>query len=401
MSGMKDLAIAEMNGERLDEAQAVRSAEIVIVPELENAAIEAAQSGLSVDGVESLKRGFAPHFAKMHEMAAQANLITEAQPKQARVIRLQIKAIRTEAEKTRKELKADSLLRGKAIDGINNVLLYQLKPVEDRLEAIEKAEEIAAAKKKEELRMSRVEAVSPYLVDVHLYPLAEMSQAAFDQLLTNSKAAHEAAEKAKQEAEVARLAAVEAARVAEEKRRADEQAERERLQLREKELLAEAEKARKEKAAADAKAKKERDAAEAKLKAEQAAAQKKLDEERAKAEAERQRVEMENAKAQAAAAKLAQEERSKREKVEQELAAAKKKQADDAAAAAKGESDRKALAEKERKRLAKAGDKEKLKAYLNAFSKIEFPDLSNSGRDFLQELSEKYMEELQSHIDSL
>lgn len=355
---------------------------VVIVPELENA-IVAQAAGLSVDGVESLKRGFAPHFAKLHEMAAQANLVTESQPKQARVLRLQIKGIRTEAEKTRKELKADSLLRGKAIDGINNVLLYQLKPVEDRLEAIEKAEEIAAAKKKEELRIQREAALAPYVLEVHLYPVADMKQEAFDQLLANSKAAHEAAEKAKADAEAERLKQIEAARLAEEKRRAEEQAERERLKAEAEALRKEAEEARKENLRQQAareverqkqelQAKKIRDELEAKLKAEKEAAKKKQDEEYKKA------------------SDAMAEERAKREKLEQELAAK-----------AKVEADKKAAEEKERKRLAKAGDKGMLLQYLKDFKELETPDLADDNNDFLAELRDKFMRELKSHIDSL
>lgn len=344
---------------------------VVIVPELENA-IVAQAAGLSVDGVESLKRGFAPHFAKLHEMAAQANLVTESQPKQARVLRLQIKGIRTEAEKTRKELKADSLLRGKAIDGINNVLLYQLKPVEDRLEAIEKAEEIAAAKKKEELRIQREAALAPYVLEVHLYPVADMKQEAFDQLLANSKAAHEAAEKAKADAEAERLKQIEAARLAEEKRRSEEQAERERLKAENDRLAKEAEEARKAKAAADAKAKKERDAQEAKLKAEQAAAQKKLDEERAKADAE-----------------LAKE----RAISEQRRVAL--------AAKAKEEADIKAAEEKAKAKLAKAGDKANLKAYLSDFCGLKCVNLSHASAEFFATLTDKFENDMQKYIDSL
>ncbi len=254
--------------------------ELVIIPELENAAIEVAKTGLSVDGVESLKRGFAEHFQSFHEIALQASLINESQPIQARAMRLQIVTIRTAADKTRKKLKEDSLLRGKAIDGMNNILLFALKPVEDRLEAIENAEKIAIAKKKAELAAKRSEQLQPYVSDLSFFDLGGMQESEFARLLAMNKTQFEADQKAKEQAEIDRLAAVEASRIAEERRKAEEKAERERMKAENERLAKEAEAANKARAASESKAKAEREAAEKKLQAERKLAADKLELER-------------------------------------------------------------------------------------------------------------------------
>ncbi len=66
-------------------------------------------TGLATDGVASLQAGFAPHFLAFHACKDEALAITAEQPKAARALRLKLKEIRDDAEKTREALKAEVL----------------------------------------------------------------------------------------------------------------------------------------------------------------------------------------------------------------------------------------------------------------------------------------------------
>lgn len=244
-------------------------------------------TGIAPDGVASLQAAFAPHFVAFHSLADEAGAIGQDQPKAARALRLKLKAIRIDAEKTRKALKEDSLRRGKAIDGLNNLLEYQLVPVEQAMEEIEKAEERREAARKAALKAMREEELRQFADPTH-YALGEMPEESWQQLLAGAKAAKAERDRLAAEAEAARI---EAARLAEEARIKAEQerqaemarlrAEREKAeaaaeaarQQAAKELARLAEEARKAKAEADRLAALEA-ARQAEIAAQQAAAAK-------------------------------------------------------------------------------------------------------------------------------
>jgi hypothetical protein len=315
----------------------------VIPPELTRADLYV---GIAEDGVASLQAGFAPHFLAFHACKDEAAAIAADQPKAARALRLKLKAIRVDAEKTRKALKEDSLRRGKAIDGVNALLEYQLVPVEQAMEEIEKAEERREAERKAALKADREEQLRPYCAP-DFYDLGNMPEPQFQDLLAGQKAAKAERERLSAEAETARIAAEKAAaeakaeadRLAAEsaaKAEAERQAEMARLRAeREAAAKAQAEaeaKAAAEKAAADAKLAQERkEAAEREAKA-KAEADAKLAAERAAAEAERQRIAAEAAKAKAEADRLAAAEAA-RVAAENAKAEAEAKAAKEAAAA--------------------------------------------------------------------
>jgi len=264
-------------------------------------------TGIAPDGVASLQAAFAPHFIAFHSLAGEASAIGQDQPKAARSLRLKLKAIRVDAEKTRKALKEDSLRRGKAIDGVNALLEYQLVPVEQAMEEIEKAEERREAARKAALRDARMEELRPYADPTH-YALGEMPEEAWQQLLAGAKAVKAERERLAAEAEAARI---EAARLAEEARikaEQERQAEMARLRAEREKAEAEAEAARQQ-AAAERKAAAERQAA---IEAEAAKERARLAEEARKAKAEADRLaaieaarQAEVAAQQAAAAKAA------------------------------------------------------------------------------------------------
>lgn len=230
-----------------------------------------AETGLTTEGALSLRNAFAPHFQEFHDLAAEASTITEDKPKAARALRLKLKAVRVASEKTRKALKEDSLRRGKAIDGINHLMTYQLVPVEKAMEDIEKAEERREAARKEALREERCAELEPF-ADPAFYDLGSMPEDQWLQLLAGAKAAHEAKVEAERKAEEERLAAEQAAAEALAKRQAEEAAERERLRTENEKAQAERDAAAK--VAAEERAKREKLEAEVREREEAEAAQK-------------------------------------------------------------------------------------------------------------------------------
>jgi hypothetical protein len=139
-------------------------------------------------------------------------------------------------------LKADALAFGKAIDGANNQLVELITPLEEQLEAAEKFAERREAERKAKLKSDRETAIAPYGLDITFYNFGEMSQEAFDQILSMAKTA--------QEAKLAAAKKAEEERVAKEKAEAEE---RERIRLENERLKAEA--AEREQIAAEQRAK--------------------------------------------------------------------------------------------------------------------------------------------------
>jgi len=179
-------------------------------------AIVAKESGLQPSKVDELLKNFAGYFSQAKELAEEAKSIVvtdESQTDlmlQARESRLKLKAIRVEAEKTRKELKEQSLREGRAIDGVSNLIKALIVPVEEHLEKQERYAEIKELERIQARYESRIEKLTPYVDDITLYNIKDMSDDAFAKLLESSIAA----DKAKKEAE----AKAEADRLAEEKR---------------------------------------------------------------------------------------------------------------------------------------------------------------------------------------
>ncbi|MTW08914.1 hypothetical protein GM524_13695, partial [Streptococcus pneumoniae] len=68
--------------------------------------------------------------------------------------------------------------RGKAIDGINNLLEYQLVPIEQAMEKIEKAEELREVARVAALKSAREAELSPF-ADVAFYDLGKMPEDQF------------------------------------------------------------------------------------------------------------------------------------------------------------------------------------------------------------------------------
>lgn len=309
---------------------------------------------LAVEGRTTLRDAFAPHFIKFHELAEAAKLIAVNNPDDARKARLALKAVRVACEKTRKGLKDDILIRGRAIDSINAILETQITPIEAQLEHIEKAEEIAAAERKAALKKEREEALEPYGLNTNFYPLGEMDAESFGQLLNDTRLAHETR--------------AEAARVAEAKRLADEaKAEADRVEaarvaaVETERVRVENERLKQEAAAREAAAKIERDRAEA----ERAEIQRKADE--AAAQADKERLELE--------AKLTAE-RAERERIAAEQKAKDDAEAARAEAARVAEAAALAVEREKAHKAAAAPDREKLAAWVDRLRELTLPEMA-------------------------
>lgn len=291
--------------------------------------------GLEPITEKSLKEAFATYFEQAETWRAKALAIqvSSADDKTAmaaaREARLELKGIRVAAEKARKRLKEDSLRKGRAIDGIYNMLEFAIKPLEEHLESQEKYALRLEMERMEKLRQDRL----AQLEGLDHTPAVDLGQLTEDQwrgMLQDAKDLHELKKERERKAEEERIArekaeAEERERIRLENERLkvelaaqEENARMERLReqaLREVERQkAEAERAKleAERLAAEEVARKEREAAEAKARAEREAREKAEAEARALREAEeqRQRAEAERQAAEARAAK----ERARRER---------------------------------------------------------------------------------------
>jgi len=192
-----------------------------------------------------------------------------------------LKGVRVAAEKRRKELKADSLRMGKAIDGANNILLAIIVPIEKSLESIEKAEERRIADELAKLVAYRTDTLRE-LIDVGtpIPDVGAMTDDQFAMVLVDAKLLFDT-----------KQAAIKQAAEEQAKREAEKAAERVRVAKENEELKKEAaaaeaiaakERAAREKVEAeaqalrDAQAKREADAQEARDAAEKAPDKEKL-----------------------------------------------------------------------------------------------------------------------------
>lgn len=301
-------------------------------------------SGLEEQTGSYIKEKFLPFFEQAEEWNRKAKtlVVTDINQKHemqmARAARLALREIRINADKTRKELKEDSLRYGKAVQGVYNVIEYLIAPTEKYLEEQEKFAEIQEAKRKSELKADREMQLQPYMEYVpYGLPLGDMKEDEFSKLLTGAKLQLEAKIEAEKKAEQERIA-----------REKAEAEERERIRLENE-----------------------------KLKAERAEAEKKMAEERAKVEAERKAAEEKARKEREAAEAKLKAERAERERLQAEIKAkeeAELKAKRDAEAKAEAERKAQALAEKKAKA---APDKAKLKDFAEFINNISYPEVKS------------------------
>jgi hypothetical protein len=310
-----------------------------LVPVVTSLETVVTQSGLDPASAEALRLAFNPLFTAAADWSKRVNglSVTDVSQKRemklARESRLALKEIRCNADRQRKKLKEESLRRGKAIDGIYNVLEYLVTPLEEQLLAMEQFAERKEATRLDEQLVERQKALTYFgFPAMDTGALRTMADEDFQKLLADAQLMAEAKQREAERVELERLAK-ERAEAEERQRLAAENA---RLQAeaaaREAQLLAErqaaeqaakvaAEAAAAEKREALAKAKEERLAAEARARAE-AAAREEVARAAREAEAHAAKVRLDLARAeQDRLADLAAKEKAGREQAERELAA--------------------------------------------------------------------------------
>lgn len=150
--------------------------------------------------------------------------------KMAREARLALREIRLAADKTRKELKEDSLRYGRAVQGVYNVIEAAISPIEEYLEKQEKFKELYELQQRETLRIEREELAK----DVRQYMVSninfgELTQTDFNNMLSGARLQKKADEEAAIKVEEERQLRIK-----------EEAEERERLRIENEKIRAEA-----------------------------------------------------------------------------------------------------------------------------------------------------------------
>lgn len=244
-------------------------------------------SGLEQTKGQKLLQLFTPYFNRMAEIESKINLLNKDNPgkedvKIAKEIRLALKSNRIASEKIKDDSKAAILVEGRLIDNLNNIIKNSSKPLEEKCEQIEKFAEIQEQRRKEERKANRIQLLKHYEPGEGYfsfnYDLLNLTDEAFEGLLSGAKLNHEARiETAKR---------IETERIAKEKAEAEE---RERIRQENIKLKAEREEREKQIAIERAKAEAERKISEEKARIERAKQEAKFKAERE----ERLRIETE------------------------------------------------------------------------------------------------------------
>ena len=295
------------------------------------------ETGVSKAQSSALLDSFGTAFVQAHKLATKAKGIKVTSENQvdemamAREIRLQLKDVRVEANKTKVILKEGYLRGGNAVQKIFNDIKDICKPEEDRLLEQEKFAERLKAEKQMRIERDRSLELSKYVDDVEVFTLHpdQLSTESYNKILETQKGYFELKKAKEEQEEQELLAQIEA-----------DKKEQEKIKKENAKLKAEADK---------------RDIAEAK---------KREDEEKKLAQIKKEKEEAEN--------KL----RLEREVIAQEKA--KNEAKEKAIKEAQDEIKRKALL---------APDKEKLMKLANNLLKIELPAVkSNEAQKIVNDL---------------
>ena len=316
------------------------------------------QYGLQENKAKDIEKLYLPMIKMLSVMEAEFNdvvarEITPGVQIEAKSLRLKIARIRIDADKARKEGKAEYLRAGNAIQGAYNTLAYAVESKEQKLKDIELYFEKIRAEKIEKLAIERTKILSKYIdpgyIDEHL---GSMSETVWDAYFSGTKLNHDnriAAEKKAEKDRITKEKKAEAERIRIAKENAQLKKEvirRERLAKIEAEKRAKIEKER------QAKAEKER-----------------------KEREEKERIDREKYES------ALKKEREEKAKIEAELKAKAEKE--------KAESLAKIKLEKELKAKEKASllapDKEKLLQLSNDILNLKFPEvISNDASGILE-----------------
>jgi len=135
---------------------------------------------------------------------------------EAKELRKKVSTVRIETEKRRALLKAESLKKGRAIDGVANLIKGLIFPAEAHLKIQENFVKNLEKEKRGEIEAKRTAELLPYMESVENYDLAYMPEAQFqitlagakaeqERLVTEQKMLEEAIERKRAEAEAERV----------------------------------------------------------------------------------------------------------------------------------------------------------------------------------------------------
>lgn len=229
------------------------------------------EDGLQKETIDGLQHAFNPYYEQASRLAEGAKSIvikdvTETGlMTQARKLRLEIKDIRIDVEKKRKELKEESLRKGKAIDGIANVIKYLIVPIEEHLQKQEDFVKEIEKAKVEELKEKRYQELKQFEleeIDIECYDLGSMDEKLYKMTYDMLKNNYEHKKQQELEFEKRRIEEEKKETEARERIAVENVKLKKEAEAREKEIQLEREKAEKEKAVIQAKLKKEAEARE-------------------------------------------------------------------------------------------------------------------------------------------
>lgn len=207
----------------------------ITITENQGVALLVNDSGVDKSKAQFILEKFESFFKQAAEWESKAKelVITDAsqtaEMKMARQARLALRDIRIEADKARKAMKEGALREGNLIQGIYNIIEGVISPIEKHLEEQEKFVQIQEENRRVQLRADRLEQLSKYMDNPDMYPLGEISEQAFQDLLNGAKLQYEAKIEALHKAEEDRIA-----------REKAEAEERERIRLENERLKNEA-----------------------------------------------------------------------------------------------------------------------------------------------------------------
>ena len=334
--------------------------------------VNPAEYGIEESKAAQIAAVFRPMLAKMEELEAEYNEIIKLSPddklaqKLAKELRLKYVKVRTGTAEIHKLQKEFYIRGGKFIDGWKNTQAFISHDKEQALENIEKYAEIMENKRLDDREADRIVKLQPY-VDFLPQGLRTMADDVFETYLSGTIASYEAKLRAEAEAEKARI----------EKEKA-ERLHRERVQkllsadlyqflddknmdfgtMSESDFTKLVEKLTAEKEAFETEQEQIRIENE-KLKKQALIREKLAAAARQKKAAEQAERDAENARIQAAKDAEIEKARQENERLKKQMQAEKEAK------------------EAEEKRLAAAPDKEKMKAFLQMFDTISFPDVTS------------------------
>ena len=164
---------------------------------------------LSQDLSDNLLGGFQDYYqgiAQLQEQAASIVVTKEDQieeMQQAHELRMRLVRLRSKVENQRKDLKADSVLYGRAVDGLANIIKASCMPIERYLQQQEDFVKIKVHQARRELHDARYKIIAQYEpVGIENINLVEMSDQTFNEFVETSKESYELRQqKIKQEEE--------------------------------------------------------------------------------------------------------------------------------------------------------------------------------------------------------